>query len=163
MMAPDLAPVSSPVLRVGHFSRALLVYSCQAPKSVCPFRPPAPPKPIPRCLEQHRSVILHDSCDPEWSQRPHFLDSLKPHADVGLIDEKSGLVVIEAHSPATELLPKNPILLPKVVNDQQLALVHPPGNGDQREPEWVEESLRIQRKVHYRDRRAAIRNHRRFI
>ena len=32
MMAPDLAPVSSPVLRVGHFSRALLVYSCQAPK-----------------------------------------------------------------------------------------------------------------------------------
>src|SRR5664279_4618784 len=61
------------------------------PGSVCPFRPPAPPKPIPRCLEQHRSVILHDSCDPEWSQRPHFLDSLKPHADVGLIDEKSGL------------------------------------------------------------------------
>src|SRR5450759_2324989 len=62
--------------------------------SVCPFRPPAPPKPIPRCLEQHRSVILHDSCDPEWSQRPHFLDSLKPHADVGLIDEKSGLILL---------------------------------------------------------------------
>src|ERR1035437_4878076 len=35
MMAPDLAPVSSPVLRVGHFSRALLVYSCQAPKPYC--------------------------------------------------------------------------------------------------------------------------------
>jgi hypothetical protein len=33
MMAPDLVPVPSPVLRVGHFSRALLVYSCQAPKS----------------------------------------------------------------------------------------------------------------------------------
>src|ERR1035437_8278193 len=33
MMAPDLAPVSSPVLRVGHLSRALLVYSCQAPKA----------------------------------------------------------------------------------------------------------------------------------
>jgi hypothetical protein len=32
MMAPDLAPVSSPVLSVGHFRRALLVYSCQAPK-----------------------------------------------------------------------------------------------------------------------------------
>src|ERR1019366_4452131 len=32
MMAPDLVPVPSPVLRVGHFSRALLVYSCQAPK-----------------------------------------------------------------------------------------------------------------------------------
>src|SRR5450756_1963062 len=27
---------------------------------------------------------------------------------------------------------------------KQLALVHPPGNGDQHEPEWVEESLRIQ-------------------
>src|SRR5450759_2029802 len=61
------------------------------PGSVCPFRPPAPPKPIPRCLEQHRSVILHDSCDPEWSQRPHFLASLQPHADVGLLAEKSGL------------------------------------------------------------------------
>src|SRR5450759_4436042 len=66
--------------------------------SVCPFRPPAPPKPIPRCLEQHRSVILHDSCDPEWSQRPHFLDSLKPHADVGIIDEKSGLRRIQPSS-----------------------------------------------------------------
>ena len=32
MIALGLAPVPSPVLRVGHFSRALLVYSCQAPK-----------------------------------------------------------------------------------------------------------------------------------
>jgi len=32
MMATDLAPVPRPVLRVGHFSRDLLVYSCQAPK-----------------------------------------------------------------------------------------------------------------------------------
>src|SRR5450759_2788158 len=68
--------------------------------SVCPFRPPAPPKPIPRCLEQHRSVILHDSCDPEWSQRPHFLDSLKPHADVGLIAENSGLSAIASRTDA---------------------------------------------------------------
>jgi hypothetical protein len=32
MTAPDLVPVSSPVLRVGHFSRTLLVYFCKAPK-----------------------------------------------------------------------------------------------------------------------------------
>src|ERR1035437_6642494 len=75
------------------------------PGSVGPFRPPAPPKPIPRCLEQHRSVILHDSCDPEWSQRPHFLDSLKPHADVGLIDEKSGLVAHDAGARAHAAVP----------------------------------------------------------
>src|ERR1035437_9535304 len=27
---------------------------------------------------------------------------------------------------------------------KQLALVHPPGDGDQHEPEWVENTLRIQ-------------------
>ena len=35
-MALDLAVVFSPVLRVGHFSRDLLVYSCQAPKRRAP-------------------------------------------------------------------------------------------------------------------------------
>src|ERR1019366_6166303 len=62
----------------------------------------------------------------------------------GLNGSSPALIVIEAHSPATELLAKNPVLLAKVVNDQQLALVHPPGGGDQHEPEWVENALRIQ-------------------
>jgi len=48
------------------------------------------------------------------------------------------------HAPAAELFSKHPILLAKILNDLQLALVHPPGDGDQQKPEWVEHSLRIQ-------------------
>jgi hypothetical protein len=33
----------------------------------------------------------------------------------------------------TELLAENPVLFAKVINDLQLALVHPPGDGDQHE------------------------------
>ena len=40
-----------------------------------------------------------------------------------------------------ELLAKHAVLLAKVVNDLQLALVHPSGNGDQQKAEWVENSL----------------------
>jgi hypothetical protein len=36
---------------------------------------------------------------------------------------------------AAELLTKNPNLPAKVANYQQLALVHPPDDGDQQEPE----------------------------
>jgi CRISPR-associated protein Csb2 len=42
------------------------------------------------------------------------------------------------------LFSKHPILLAKVVNDLQLAVVHPPGNSDQHKPERVDPSLRIQ-------------------
>ena len=63
------------------------------------------------------------------------------------------LVVIEAHSPATELFSKHPILLAQIFNDLPLAVVHPPGEGDQQKSEWVDHSLRIQ--THYRDRQAA--------
>jgi hypothetical protein len=53
-------------------------------------------------------------------------------------------MVIKAQSPITELLAKDPVLLVKVVNDLQLALIHPPGNGDQQKAEWVEKSLGLQ-------------------
>ena len=53
-------------------------------------------------------------------------------------------MVMEAQSPITELLAKHPVLLAKVVNDLQLALIHPPGNGDQQKAEWVENSLGFQ-------------------
>jgi chemotaxis response regulator CheB len=36
----------------------------------------------------------------------------------------------EAQSPIAELLAKLTVLLAKVVNDLQLALIHPSGNGD---------------------------------
>jgi hypothetical protein len=47
-------------------------------------------------------------------------------------------MVIETQSPITELLAKNPVLLTQIVNDLQLALIHPPGNGDQQKAERVE-------------------------
>src|SRR5215471_1275460 len=62
----------------------------------------------------------------------------------GLYGQSPALMVIEAHSPATELFAKHPVLLAKIFNDLQLAVVHPPGDGDQQEPEWVEHSLCIQ-------------------
>src|SRR5215469_1598443 len=62
----------------------------------------------------------------------------------GLYGQSPALIVIEAHSPITELFSKHPILLAKIFNAQQLAVVHPPGDGDQQKLEWVEHSLRIQ-------------------
>src|SRR5215467_9374420 len=62
----------------------------------------------------------------------------------GLYGQSPTLIVIEAHSLATELFAKHPILLAKIFNDLQLAVVHPPGDGHQQKPEWVEHSLRNQ-------------------
>src|SRR5215471_5825299 len=62
----------------------------------------------------------------------------------GLHGQSPALIVIEAHSPATELFSQHQILLAKMFNDLQLAVVHPPGDGDQQKPEWVEHSLCIQ-------------------
>jgi hypothetical protein len=62
------------------------------------------------------------------------------------------LIVIEVLSSATELLAKNPVLLAKVVDDLQLALIHPSGNGDQHKPEWVARVLWVF-KAHYREYR----------
>src|SRR5215471_16301743 len=69
--------------------------------------------------------------------------SLSSHR-FGLYGQSPALIVIEAHSPATELFAKHPILLAKIFNDLHLAVVHPPGDGNQQKSEWVEHSLRIQ-------------------
>jgi hypothetical protein len=66
----------------------------------------------------------------------------------GLYGQSPALIVIEAHSPATELFSKHPILLAKIFNDLQLAVAHPPGEGDQQKSVCVF-------KTHYRDRQAA--------
>src|SRR5262252_566838 len=62
----------------------------------------------------------------------------------GLYGQSPALIVIEAHSPITELFSKHPILFAEIFNDLQLAVVHPPGDGDQQKLEWVEHSLHIQ-------------------
>jgi hypothetical protein len=59
----------------------------------------------------------------------------------GLYGQSPALMVIEAHSPVTELFSKHPILLAKIFNDLALAVVHPPGNSDQHKPERVDPGL----------------------
>src|SRR5215469_14858035 len=63
---------------------------------------------------------------------------------LGLYGQSPALLVLEAHSPITELFSQHPILLAKIFNDLQLAVVHPPGDSDQQKLEWVEHSLHIQ-------------------
>ena len=55
----------------------------------------------------------------------------------GFNRQSAALVVTEAYSSAAELLSKNAILLTKVINDLQLSLVHPAGDSDQQESEWI--------------------------
>src|SRR6516162_8414839 len=62
----------------------------------------------------------------------------------GLYGQSPALIVIQAHAPTTELFSKHPILLAKIFNDLQVAVVHPPGDGDKQKLDWVEHSLRIQ-------------------
>jgi hypothetical protein len=50
------------------------------------------------------------------------------------------VATIVTHSTTAEWLAKNPVLLAKVVDHPQLALVHPPGDGDQYESKWIQES-----------------------
>src|SRR5215469_5186330 len=72
----------------------------------------------------------------------------------GLNGQPPALIVIEAHSLATELFSQHPILLAKIFNDLQLAVVHPPGDSDQQKLEWV---------THYRVRRTAGAKYRIFM
>jgi hypothetical protein len=66
-------------------------------------------------------------------------------------------MVTETKSAIAELLAKHPVLLAKVVNDLQLALVHPSGNGNQEKTECVENSLGFQSfKAHYRQYEAMV-------
>jgi hypothetical protein len=50
------------------------------------------------------------------------------------------LVIVQPQPPLTELLAQNTVLFAKAVNDLQLALIHPTGNGDQNEPKWVQDT-----------------------
>jgi hypothetical protein len=44
--------------------------------------------------------------------------------------QSTALIVGEPHSSPAQLLAQNSVLLAEVVNHLQLALVHPPGDGD---------------------------------
>ena len=63
---------------------------------------------------------------------------------LGLGRETPSLIVVEPKPSAAKLFLEDSILLAKVVNSELLLLVHPSGHGDQQEPEWVEDCLRLQ-------------------
>src|SRR5215472_12745015 len=94
-----------------------------------------------------RRRLLSDGpffCGPQVCDHAGDLGKSLSSQRFGLYGQSPALIVIEAHSPATELFSQHPILLAEIFNDLQLAVVHPPGDGDQQKPEWVEHSLRIQ-------------------
>jgi hypothetical protein len=49
------------------------------------------------------------------------------------------LVLGEAEAALSQLLLKNAVLLAQVVDHLQLMLVHPRGNSDQEEAEWIKQ------------------------
>jgi hypothetical protein len=53
------------------------------------------------------------------------------------------LIIVQPQPPSPELLAQNTVLFAKVVNDLQLAVIHPPGNRDQNEPKWVQDSAHL--------------------
>jgi hypothetical protein len=55
--------------------------------------------------------------------------------------EAPSLIVVEPKPSATELFFQDSILFAKVVNGELLLLVHP---SDEQEPEWVEDTRRLQ-------------------
>jgi hypothetical protein len=69
---------------------------------------------------------------------------------LALAAKRPALVVVQPHRLPAELLTQNPVLLTQVIDDLQLALVHPPGNGDQHEPERLQDSGHLV--SHYRER-----------
>src|SRR5262249_44097681 len=60
---------------------------------------------------------------------------------------RRALVITQPHLPPTELLAKNPVLLAQVIDHVQLMLVHPPGDGDQHEPERIHHSRHLVRSL----------------
>jgi hypothetical protein len=54
------------------------------------------------------------------------------------------LVVVQPNPHATKLLLEDPILFTKIVKGELPLLIHPASHGDRQEPEWLENSLRLQ-------------------
>jgi hypothetical protein len=55
----------------------------------------------------------------------------------------TALVVVDPQPAPTELLSQNTIFFAKVVDDLQLTLVHPSGDGGQHKPEWIQYSPHV--------------------
>jgi hypothetical protein len=61
----------------------------------------------------------------------------------GLNGQSTALFIVQAQPSIAELFAKNPVLLAKVINYLYLLFVHPAGDGDQHEPEWIQDSWHL--------------------
>jgi hypothetical protein len=91
-----------------------------------------------------------------------YLPQHLPSQPFGLGCQSTALVVIEPQSAPTQLLAKNPVLLAEVIQALPLALVHPPGDGDQHEPERIQDSRHLVRSLS-RASVHAVNNQREFM
>jgi len=71
-----------------------------------------------------------------WRYNRGELRQKFPPQAFGLGGQAPALTVGEPQPSSAELCSQNAILLAPIVNDEQLMLVHPAGDGDQQKPEW---------------------------
>jgi hypothetical protein len=106
-----------------------------------PLKPRFPLGCAVAAVSEARSIVLLGDQVPtprQQSLRCNNGGDLGQHLSsqhLGLNSQSPALMVIEAQSPIAELLAKHSVLLARVVNDLQLALIHPSGNGDQQKAE----------------------------
>jgi hypothetical protein len=62
--------------------------------------------------------------------------SFRPNP-LGFGRQPTALVIVETQSPAAELFAKNTVLFAQILDHLQLVLVHPPGHGNEHEPERI--------------------------
>jgi hypothetical protein len=61
-----------------------------------------------------------------------------PSEFLGLDCEPTALLIVESHLATADLLPKNSVLLQKVLDDVLLMLVHPSSYGNNDKLKWVQ-------------------------
>jgi len=57
--------------------------------------------------------------------------------------QSPALIVVEPNASPSELLAKNAVFLTKVFDYQQLTLVHPAGDSNHDESEWIQDSRHL--------------------
>jgi hypothetical protein len=71
------------------------------------------------------------------SKRTHLLSRIGNQHGTGVAPTLASILTIRQAAPA-ELLSQNTIFFAKIGDDPQLTLIHPAGNSDQHEPEWIQ-------------------------
>src|SRR6266849_7384133 len=60
-----------------------------------------------------------------------------PAEYLGFRGETTALIIREPQPPGPELFPQGAVLLLEIIDDIALSLIHPTGERDQNEPQWI--------------------------